>query len=83
MTKTAINNCIVAEARAKIAMVGLAQELDIYPVSNTCTMRPRYWTAGNIHYFKVHMWDLNKLSKRAISQELDARISAARAHFGI
>lgn len=83
MTKTEINNRIVAEARIKIAEAGLEQRLDIYPVTNTFTRRPRYWNDGNISYFKVHMWDLNKLSVEDISKELDSRISAARAHFGM
>ena len=83
MTKTEVNNRIVAEARIKIAEAGLEQGLDIYPVTNTFTRRPRYWNDGNISYFKVQMWDLNKLSEEDISKELDLRISAARAHFGM
>ena len=48
MTKTEVNNRIVAEARIKIAEAGLEQGLDIYPVTNTFTSRPRYWNDGNI-----------------------------------
>lgn len=43
MTKTEINAAIVAEARAKIKDLGLQGKLDIFPVENSFTRRPRYW----------------------------------------
>ena len=42
MTKTEINAAIVAEARAKIKDLGLQGKLDIFPVENSFTRRPRY-----------------------------------------
>lgn len=83
MTKTEINQKIVAEARKKIADLGLEGKLDIYPVANTFTRRQRYWKDGTMNLFKVHMWDLNELSEKEISDELDARIAAARIYFRI
>jgi hypothetical protein len=83
MKKTELNKIIVAEARARISSLGLSSTLDIYPVENTFTRRPHYWTVGSTHFFKVHMWDLNSLDEAEWSAELDARISAARGHFNI
>lgn len=83
MLKSEINKRIVAEARRRIAEAGLEHKLDLYPVTNVFTRRPRFWKSGDMCYFKVHMWDLNSLDEHDASAELDSRISAARTYFNI
>lgn len=56
---------------------GLSDSLDVYSVENTFTRRPRYWTDGDIHLFKVHMWNLNKLD----AEEIKSRINQAKRYF--
>lgn len=57
--------------------------MDVFPLENTCTRRPRYWNDGKKNIFKVHMWDVNALSEQECENEIDRRIEAARRHFGI
>ena len=83
MTKTEINAAIVAEARAKIKDLGLQGKLDIFPVENSFTRRPRYWMKEGTALFKVLMWTINDLDADELSVELDERISEAREHFGL
>ena len=83
MAKRERNNAIISEARQKIDDLGLSGKLDIFPVENPSTRRQRYWTADDVHLFKVHMWDINSMSEADCSAELDARIKAACKYFGL
>ena len=84
MSKKEKNNTIIKLTRNKITRLGLKGKLDIYPVENTFTRRPRYWRdSDGVALFKVHMWDLNELSGKTLADAIDARIDAARVHFGI
>jgi hypothetical protein len=83
MKKSEINAAIISEARVKIEALGLQGKLDIFPVSNTCTYRPRFWKEGGTALFKVLMWTINGLTWEEMSTELDSRISEARQYFGI
>lgn len=83
MTKSEINKKIVVDARQKIAELGLEGKLDIFPVCNVFTRRPRYWKDGELNLFKVHMWNLNELDSEQISEVLEERIMAARMYFGL
>ena len=67
------------EIRKEIKNQGLSDSLDVYSVENTFTRRPRYWTDGDIHLFKVHMWNLNKLD----TEEIKSRINQAKRYFNI
>lgn len=81
--KSEINSQIVAETRAKIEKFGLFGKLDVFPIANTFTYRPRYWSEGSMHFFKIHLWDINGLDAIERSKEIDDRISAAREYFGL
>lgn len=63
--------------------LGLEGKLDIFPVCNVFTRRPRYWKDGELNLFKVHMWNLNELDSEQISEVLEERIMAARMYFGL
>ena len=83
MSKTERNKEIVAMTRKKLADAGIAEKLDIFPVENTFTRRPRYWNDGEKNLFKVHMWDVNAVSEQECEVEIDNRIKEARRHFKI
>lgn len=83
MSKTERNQQIIALIRSKLNDAGISDILDVFPIENTCTMRPRYWNDGEKNIFKVHMWDVNSLSEQECEKEIDSRIEAARRHFGI
>lgn len=75
------NKKIVQEIRKEIKNQGLSDSLDVYPVENTFTRRPRYWTDGDIHLFKVHMWNLNKMDTDELTDEIKNRIDQAKGYF--
>lgn len=75
------NKKIVQEIRKEIQDQGLSDSLDVYPVENTFIRRPRYWTDGDIHLFKVHMWDLNKMDMEELIDEIKRRINQAKRYF--
>ena len=83
MSKTERNQQIIALIRSKLNDAGISDRLDVFPIENTCTRRPRYWNDGKKNIFKVHMWDVNSLSEQECENEIDSRIEAARRHFGI
>lgn len=83
MTKTEINNQIITIFNQKLNNLGLADKLYIYPITNTFTKRPHYWQKDGKCFFKVHMWDLNKLIDDELEKEIDNRIILARKHFNI
>lgn len=83
MTKNEINKRIVTEIREEIARKGLTGKLDVYPVENTFTRRPRFWNDGNVNLFKVHMWNLNLLEGEDLSNEIEARVIQATKYFGL
>lgn len=83
MSKTERNKQIIAFARKKLDDEDLLNKLDIFPIENVCTRRPRYWNDGEKNYFKVHMWDINSLSEQECEKEIDKRIKEARYHFGL
>lgn len=83
MTKRERNKQITAMTRKKLTDAGIADKLDIFPVENTCTRRPRYWNDGEKNLFKVLMWDVNTMSEQECEEEIDNRIEAARKHFGV
>ena len=83
MSKKERNNQIVAMTRKKLGDAGISDKMDIFPVENVCTRRPRYWNDGEKNLFKVHMWDVNAMSEKDCEIEIDNRIKAARKHFGI
>ena len=83
MRKKERNEQIVALTRKKLGDAGILDKLDIFPVENVCTRRPRYWNDGEKNIFKVHMWDVNSLSEQECENEIDRRIEAARRYFGI
>lgn len=83
MNKKEINKSIVKEVRDRLAEAGISDKLDIFPVENTFTRRQRYWNDGYKNIFKIHMWDLNLLSREDCSKEIDRRIDLARKHFNI
>ena len=56
MSKKERNNQIVAMTRKKLGDAGISDKMDIFPVENVCTRRPRYWNDGEKNLFKVHMW---------------------------
>ena len=80
MTKRERNKQITAMTRKKLTDAGIADKLDIFPVENTCTRRPRYWNDGEKNLFKVLMWDVNTMSEQECEEEIDNRIEAARKH---
>lgn len=69
--------------RDVIVQKGLAGKLDIFPVENTFTRRPRYWNDGNVNLFKVHMWDLNKLDGEQLSNEILEKVNQAVKYFNL
>lgn len=75
------NKKIVQEIQKEIKNQGLSDSLDVYPVENTSTRRPRYWTDGDIHLFKVHMWNLNKMDTDELTDEIKNRIDQAKGYF--
>lgn len=83
MSKKEKNSSIIKQVRDIIAQKGLAGKLDIFPVENTFTRRPRYWNDGNVNLFKVHMWDLNKMDGEELSNEIIARVNQAAKYFGL
>lgn len=83
MTKKERNKQIISMTRQKLTEAGIADKLDIFPVENTCTMRPRYWNDGEKNLFKVLMWDVNDMSESDCEKEMDNRIRAARKYFGV
>ena len=84
MSKKEKNKMIVKLTRNKLTRLGLKGKLDIFPVENTFTRRPRYWSdSEGTALFKVHMWDLNCLSGDKLADAIDTRIEQARAHFGL
>lgn len=78
-----VNKKIVTKIRAEIASRGLAGKLDVYPVENTFTRRPRYWNDGDVNVFKVHMWDLNKLDNDELNDEIAERVKQAKKYFSL
>ena len=83
MRKKERNEQIVALTRKKLGDAAILDKLDIFPVENVCTRRPRYWNDGEKNLFKVHMWDINSLSEHECEDEIDNRIKAARCYFRI
>lgn len=83
MSKKEKNASIVKQVRDVIVQKGLAGKLDIFPVENTFTRRPRYWNDGNVNLFKVHMWDLNKLDGEQLSNEISERVNQAVKYFSL
>lgn len=83
MSKKEKNASIVKQMRDVIVQKGLAGKLDIFPVENTFTRRPRYWNDGNVNLFKVHMWDLNKLDGEQLSNEILERVNQAVKYFSL
>jgi hypothetical protein len=83
MSKKEKNASIVKQVRDVIVQKGLAGKLDIFPVENTFTRRPRYWNDGNVNLFKVHMWDLNKLDGEQLSNEILERVNQAVKYFSL
>lgn len=83
MTKKQRNSKIVEMTRRKLLEAGISDKLDIFPVENVFTRRPRYWNDGEKNLFKVHMWDINDMSEADCEKEMDHRIMAARRHFDI
>lgn len=83
MRKKERNEQIVALTRKKLSDAGILDKLDVFPVENVCTRRPRYWNDGEKNLFKVHMWDVNSLSEHECEDEIDNRIKDARCYFGI
>ena len=83
MNKTERNKQIIAITQKKLEDAGISDKMDIFPVENVFTRRPRYWNDGEKNLFKVHMWDVNTMSEKECEIEIDNRINAARKHFGI
>lgn len=83
MQKKQINKEIIHKLRMKLRTLKLEDKLDVFPIENTFTRRQRYWIDGQTGkaFFKVHMWNLNSLEEYELEQEINARISAARAYF--
>lgn len=81
MSKKEKNKKIIVEVRNRLAKAGISDRLEVFPVENTFTKRPRYWNNGETNLFKIHMWDLNSLDDEDCSAEIDQRISAARKYF--
>jgi hypothetical protein len=77
------NHTIVKMVRDEITRRGLAGKMDVYPVENTFTRRPRFWNDGCVNLFKIHMWDLNKLSGSELNDEITARVDQAQKHFSL
>jgi hypothetical protein len=83
MSKKERNKKIISMTRKKLGAAGILDKMDIFPVENICTRRPRYWNDGEKNLFKVHMWDINAMSEQECEKEIDNRIMEARKHFGI
>lgn len=84
MKKLEKNREIVAEIRGRLKDAGLEDVLDVFPVENSFTRRPRFWVdSDGVALFKVLMWDLNPLDKESLDAEIDRRIRAARRHFNL
>lgn len=83
MGKLEINSSIVDETRKRIDRKGLTGKIDIFPVENTFTHRPRFWTENGVGLFKVLMWSVNSLIGKELSDEIDRRISEARKYFNV
>lgn len=83
MSKKEYNKIIIEMIREKIAERRLTDVLDVYPIENTFQRRQKYWTDGNVHLFKVHMWDLNCLSGDELYNEIELRINEAIKYFGL
>jgi hypothetical protein len=83
ISKIECNKQIVALTRKKLGDAGILDKLDIFPIENVCTRRPRYWKDGDKNLFKVHMWDINFISEQECENEIDKRIKEARQYFGM
>lgn len=83
MSKKEKNKKIITEIRIRLEKAGISDRLDVFPVENTLTKRPRYWNNGEKNLFKIHMWDLNSLDADDCSVQIDERISVARKYFRI
>ena len=83
MNKTEKNKEIKKQVAMVIAARGLSGQLEMYGCENTFQRRPHYWRDGGVCYFKVFMWDLNKLEGDALSSEIDSRITEAQKYFGL
>lgn len=84
MRKLEKNKIITTEIRKRIKLLGLLGKIDVFPVENVCTRRPRFWlTSDGTGIFKILMWDLNDLDDNSLSKEIDNRIAEARRYFGI
>lgn len=84
MKKLARNRAIIADIRSRLKESGLDDVMDVFPVENTFTRRPRYWVdSDGVALFKVHMWNLNSLDKQSLDAEIDRRIREARRHFNL
>ena len=67
MKKLARNRAIIADIRSRLKESGLDDVMDVFPVENTFTRRPRYWVdSDGVALFKVHMWNLNSLDKQSL-----------------
>ena len=83
MGKLAMNSQIIKQFYVKLEALGLDAKLKLFPIENAFTRRPRYWSKEGVCYFSVLMWQLNDLDSVSLEQEINARIAAARTHFGI
>ncbi len=83
MGKLDINKAIILETQKRLSKLGLEGKIDIFPVQNTFTCRPRYWKEGEVGLFKVLMWTVNSLEGQELSDEIDKRINDARKYFEV
>ena len=77
------NQQIINRIHPIIAEDGLEGKLDVYPVENVCTRRPRYWNDGDTNLFKLLMWTVNKLPEDELESTLHLYIDNAKEHFGL
>lgn len=70
---------------AEISRRGLSGKLEVEPIDNTFTRRPRFFIgkSDGIPRFKILMWSVNKLDDESLEREVKRRVSEAQQHFGL
>lgn len=84
MSKALRNAQIEKMVAERIGDLGFGGKLEMDPIPNTFKRRNHYTKkADGTCVFTAFMWQLNDLSKEDLDAEIDRRIRAAVAYFGL